>query len=503
MIEIKIGPEVIRNYKRMNYTAWHALAEFVDNSTQSYFDNRTAVDEQLAADKESFEVSIVYDRDNRLLRISDNAMGMSSKELTDALHIGRIPKNASGRSQYGLGLKTAASWFGDEWTVTTKRLGEAAEHTVTVDVERIADGDCDLRYRSVPKEASKHYTILEVRRLHQKLQGRTLGKIKEFLASMYRVDIRDDVVQLVWEGTRLTYAPETEFLKSKVTGKPYYKSFSFDVNGKGVSGWVAILREGGRPRAGFSILRKNRVVKGHPDAWRPQSIFGQPLGSNDLINQRIVGEIHLDDFSVTHTKDDILWRDDDLDLVERLLKTEAEDFVRIARDHRTKQDDSRGPSDAEVQAGSDRLREEMQSKEFVDIVEINEVPPPELVEETNRPIVESVEDEEPTWQANVGDTVCKVYLMDSLSVNDPYFVGDIDGKEIIVIVNQVHPHWRELKGSEGVYNYLCHCVYDAVAEWMCSRKTSVILPETVKLLKDKLLRLPFELEQSIIASANE
>ena len=39
-MDVVIGPEIIRSYKRLSYTPWHALAEFIDNSTQSFFDNR-------------------------------------------------------------------------------------------------------------------------------------------------------------------------------------------------------------------------------------------------------------------------------------------------------------------------------------------------------------------------------------------------------------------------------------------------------------------------------
>ncbi len=49
-------------------------------------------------------------------------------------------------------------------------------------------------------------------------------------------------------------------------------------------------------------------------------------------------------------------------------------------------------------------------------------------------------------------------------------------------------------GSEGVLNYLRHCVYDALAEHMARHKKSTIEPETIKLFKDRLLRVPFEIE---------
>ena len=41
-------------------------------------------------------------------------------------------------------MKMAACWYGDFWTITTKKLGETVEYTVTVDVEKVASGDSDL-----------------------------------------------------------------------------------------------------------------------------------------------------------------------------------------------------------------------------------------------------------------------------------------------------------------------------------------------------------------------
>ena len=46
-IGLKVGPEVITTYRRLAYEPWYAIAEFVDNSTQSYFDNKEILDGQL------------------------------------------------------------------------------------------------------------------------------------------------------------------------------------------------------------------------------------------------------------------------------------------------------------------------------------------------------------------------------------------------------------------------------------------------------------------------
>jgi len=196
-IGFKFGPQVVESYRRLSYTAWHALAEFIDNSTQAYLNNRQALDPILAAHGEKLYVRIAYERENGgLLRIVDNSSGMSFAELEIAMEVARPPANPLGRSRYGLGMKTASCWLGDYWTIRTKRYDEQIEHIVNVDVNQIAKGNLTLPYHSVSVSDDSHYTIIEISQLHHKFHGRILGKIKEFLQSMYRTDLSSGLVEL-------------------------------------------------------------------------------------------------------------------------------------------------------------------------------------------------------------------------------------------------------------------------------------------------------------------
>jgi len=295
-----VGPEVITSYRRLDYSPWHAIAEFVDNSTQSYFDNRDVLDRHMKdEDDKILTVSVVYDRADDLLRVVDNAMGMSRSDLSHALHVARPPVNTNGRSKYGMGMKTAACWLGDQWTIKTKKLGESVEHRVSIDVNKVADKQADgVVYKPVPKANDKHYTIIEITAMNRSFQGRTLGKIGDFLRSMYRSDLRRGILRLEWRGQVLTWDSMEDRLLIGSDGRKYRKEFTFDVDDKTVKGWVGILNPGTRADAGFSILQAERVVRGWPDAWRPSSLYGQFQGSNDLVNQRLVGEVYLDGFMV-------------------------------------------------------------------------------------------------------------------------------------------------------------------------------------------------------------
>lgn len=499
-IPFKVGLDVIKSYRRLAYTPWHALAEFVDNSTQSYFNNRQVLDNLYEEDDEMLEVRIVYDRDQELLRITDNAMGMSYKELEAALHLAKPPENTNGRSKYGMGLKTSACWIGNKWSIKTKKLGESIEHKIEVDVEKlIANGVNDLPYSKVEgKDEKLHYTIVEIKDHNQEFRGRTLTKIKDFLKSMYREDFRNGLLHLEFNGEVLEW-DEHELHKDKKDNE-YRREFEFKVDEKKVWGWVGVLASGSRANAGFSIIYHGRVIRGYPDAWRPSSLYGQFQGSNDLINQRLIGEIHLDEFEVSHTKDGILWMGNQEEEVEQYLLEKCVDYKEFAKEYRKGTDIDVGPSDLETDSAISDLEKELSSSELIDKVKFDsfnfeeELLDKQVVEITN----EVSGKDQPKIKANVGDILVYLYISSDISTNDPYLIVDSSRTdEVYVTVNKNHPHWKELKGSEGLKNYLKHCIYDGISEWQAKQKVGSIKPTTIKKIKDSLLRVRFTMEHEV------
>jgi hypothetical protein len=489
-IKVVIGPETVRSYKRLAYETWWAMAEFIDNSTQSYMSNRDEIDAAMDSQGERFEIFIAYDRDHRELRVSDNAMGMSLEQLSRAVLIGTPPSDASGRHEFGMGLKTAACWLGDSWTLRTTQLGDSNEYTIEFDVERVAAGDTDLRLKTTAVDASTHYTILTISQMHQKIGGRLLGRLKENLRSIYRFDTRSGMVRLWWGDEELSYDDRLVLLKA-ADGSEYRKEFSFLVNGKPVRGWAGILENGGRPKAGFAISRRGRLVMGQPDAWRPQSIFGQVAGSNDLVNQRIVGEIHLDDFLVSHTKNQILWQNDELDLVEEYLEKEFADYRHTALNRRVRGE--KGPSHQAQSVAIDEIKSIVSDPDFADLVNVTEVPAPEIVQATLQPLREATQTLDPDSTFEIGPLKVKLFMDSSGSPNDPYFLGDyVLEDEVSVCINTRHRFWEDyVTDTQDILIYTLNCVYDAIAEWKCMKRTGEIRPDTVKVIKDALMRETF------------
>lgn len=487
-IPLDVGPGLIRSYRRLGYRTWYALAEFIDNTTQNYLEHK---DELAAAgDVPPLTINIDYDKDH--LRISDNAMGMSLEELTNALKLGQPPKNTSGRSEYGLGMKTAACWFGDLWSITTKRFGDEHEYEVTIDVDKVAAGVVVLPTRVTKKPIEKHYTIIDIRKLHRKYHHTTRKRIETHIRSMYRVDLQEANLWITINGDQPLAADSRLQYLTDLQGNEYLRSFETEINDKKVRGTVGILNPGARREAGFAIIRRGRAVKAQPDAWRPEPIFG--VERNNLLNQRLVGEIHLDAFGISHTKDEILWEQDEEHELEAFLADAFKDFIAVARRPRKDDRNQPGPTAAEIQLGSSELRQQMESPEFADLIDLQEVLPEDLVREANAPLIEAASAEEPTQVIRIGkgpdEIICKIHLNHSASRNDPYFAADY-ASGILLSVNTKHPHFKRIRGGAyGVMTYLMDCMYDAIAEWKAMSKNSV-RHDTIKILKDGLLR--FEL----------
>ncbi len=486
-LEFQIDSSAILNYKRLDYSFWFAIAEYVDNSTQSYLNNKDKLDKQFAKDNESLEVKIIYDNKQDTLTIRDNAMGMDYEELTYALQMGKPPKINTGRSEFGMGLKTASCWIGDVWTVRTKKLGEEEEIEFTFDVDKISKGDIKLKDIRRKKPIDDHYTVVEIQKMHQKIAGQTITKTKNYLGSMYRVDIKDKSLVLKWGDEPLSYDANNTFLKAQ-NGEIFKKEFDFKIGRHKVSGWGGILEKGGRSKAGFAVIRRNRVIVSQPTAWRPSAIYGQEGGSNDLVNQRLVGEIHLDDFMVSHTKNAILFQGEEEHDIEQKLLEEFSTYLDIAQDTRYRK--ANVPIEV-ITMGLASAMEKMQSPDFIDAVALNEVLPKNLIDAENQPIIESMKNGEPTHILKFSGFEARIFLKQELSPFDPYFLPDYspDDSVINVAINTKHPFFTgNIDDTNDVLIYCILSCLDAIAEWKCLQKTGEINPKTVNSIKNDLMK---------------
>lgn len=339
--KINIRPDtgVYSTYKRLSYKAWTALAEFVDNSTQSFYDN---IDE-LKSSKyyRNLTVEIIYNVDSKngdSIIIKDDAFGMEIDDFKRALILNKPPLNTNGRNEFGMGLKTAASWFGNVWSVETTQLGSTKKYFAEINVENLEKyKDEFIEFVEEDVNRKEHYTIIKIANLNQKLKHKkTVDKVKNLLSSIYRQDLRINDIEIYFNGEQLIFEEVKPYIDP--SGEIWKKEINFEIEhdnkSLGVSGFIGIRSVGSTSDAGYTLLRRGRVIIGGPGSnYRPSEVFG---ASNTFPYQRLYGELNLNDWPVTQAKDGFDWFNDDLEIkfIENLVEI-SEGFKIKANEIRT------------------------------------------------------------------------------------------------------------------------------------------------------------------------
>ena len=322
-IDIKPGVTMLAVLRHLNYKPWYALGEFVDNSLQSFLEHRQTL-EKVHGGRLKLRVDIDIDiASPSQISIRDNAAGIFESEYERAFRPAAIPPDRTGLAEFGMGMKSAACWFSPQWSVRTSALGEPVVRTVRFDIENIVNDNVEeLEIREVQELPENHYTEIILENIFHVPVKRTTAKIKEHLTDIYRMFARGGVLELYFNGEELSYK-EPKILKA-----PYFKDkngtdclwrkqISFDFGeGLSVNGFAALFDKANTAKAGFSLFRRNRVIQGSGDeGYRPSHIFGS---SNSYRYQRLFGELHLEGFEISHTKDGFRWDENEQPFLELL-----------------------------------------------------------------------------------------------------------------------------------------------------------------------------------------
>lgn len=355
--ELNIQPQagVIGVFSRLNYKPWYAIAEFVDNSTQSFYSHQEHLAKQGIS---NLHVSVEYDDTKDILTIIDDAFGMEIEDFARAVKIDSPPINKNGRNEFGMGLKTAASWFGSIWSVRSTQLNSENEYYTEINIPELRNKNINSVSIIESKVApTSHGTTIIIREITKKIgSSRTKNKIKELLKSMYRRDLNNGLVHITYDGEPLFY-DEHECLSFRNRKWRQDIDFNFDFDGTNhhVTGFVGILSHGGFGRAGFALFRRNRVVIGGDDFnYKPEEIFGQ---AQSTIAHKLFGEIDLEDFPINQAKDGFVWDDGLEEQFIKELKQHIKEYIDIAKI-----------------TNKDRIKEEETAKEVSDKVEAHYCP---------------------------------------------------------------------------------------------------------------------------------
>lgn len=407
--QISAKPEidVLRTYRSTDIKVWHALGEFVDNAVTSFW-------ERIVADPsdsrfQRLEVDITWDAVAEVLTISDNAAGIPLTEAGwgRALKTGVSNPNPNGLSVHGVGMKAAGLWWAPKIRIESKHVDEENFVTAVLDLDKMIETNSSvIPLEFTPaKNKGEHGTVISLEGLNRGRSypvGRTLGKVRTFLASMYRSYLRgDDEYLHPATGERWLYLKvlgETlSYEDPPLLKKPFWpsdqgpgedttpilwrKDYALKIptprkhessdDHIEISGWMGILAEMKRGTSGILLTYKGKGIAGveqggdsGDNAYKPAKIFGSVQGQR---SGRLIGEFEVSEFGKSLTTDAVNWSPDEEEAFVDALLAKIKDpefpLYQMANNFRIADRDS--VSDAEVKKIGEAFEEASAESEAV------------------------------------------------------------------------------------------------------------------------------------------
>lgn len=338
-VSVRIGSQMYGRFEDLPNTVPHVLAEFIDNALQSFRDNRNALLALEPNYKLRVHIFILWDinetkisqRKARRFIIEDNAGGIATNRFINAFEPANAPDDNTGLNEFGMGLKTAACWLGNKWTVQTKALGEEISRIVNFDQNLVTKNNLEeVDVQNEPADSNAHFTRITIDTPTKNVPTeKSLQKIKTELSSIYRNSLRTQELELFVNNDPLAF---TEYV---ILEAPYYKvpdgptklwkkDIDFQFGPYKAKGFIGILKELKNTQNGLVLSRRGRVIIGAEEDGRyfPKSIFGSSSGT--FRYKRIFGELELEGFSVSFNKNDIQDKEN-LEMLTEALRDELRD----------------------------------------------------------------------------------------------------------------------------------------------------------------------------------
>ena len=304
-VSIATRPLVYSTFRYINNTPWNALAEYIDNSLQSFIAHQDILTKINPDGK--LRIDIQMNQDTIVIR--DNAWGIEEENYQRAFELANIPLDASGLSEFGMGMKVSSIWLSNVWKVETCEYGTGVKKTVVFDLEKVVQNqETEMVVLEESVSKSDHYTVVTLTQLSQN-RPKQFAAIKRHLSSTYVKFIRDGILDLVVNDELLTM-PEP-----KVLFAPYYKEagskdkqsiqwreeINFEAGKYKVKGFIGVLEVmSNNKENGFLIFRRGRAIGNTgDDKLRPIELCGQ-VGSPQY--KRIFGELEVEGFDVSFQK---------------------------------------------------------------------------------------------------------------------------------------------------------------------------------------------------------
>ncbi|MEI7190312.1 MULTISPECIES: ATP-binding protein [Pectobacterium] len=315
-LEVDVSPEmqIYRILQHLSYGVETALAELVDNAIQSHIEGRKRPNNG-GLDK---RLTICIEISGSTITLTDNAGGISLDSIQRALKPGFDSAHASDSlSVYGIGMKSAALWFSEDWNLKTSVPGEPYSLNFRFNLPNLLVNESHTEVVDIEDEAAeRHYTIITLRNVtrNESKDYYEQTVIPYLLETFFRFSDLD--LQVIYNGLHLTsdskkillVAPEPHIYpevnsKGLIIGQipvEWQIDLDFQYQNRRVKGFILLRETGGYGQPGIRLLRNDRVIQGTSVSPHvPASLLGT---SNKYAAQRVYGELDLNEFPVDFMK---------------------------------------------------------------------------------------------------------------------------------------------------------------------------------------------------------
>ena len=458
-VDITIGPNMFGRMSDIKNTPSHVLAEFVDNALQSYRDNKDKL-EQIDPDYHlKVEISFEWkeDKADSIIHIKDNAAGINEQQYYEAFKLANTPDNNQGLNEFGMGMKTAALWLGELWSLKTTALGDAIQRSTSFDLNKVMTNSLQaLPIFTKPASENEHYTQVDITNLTPNAPtSKSIQRIKDELSSIYRKSLRSHEMEIVVNGESLVFI-DSPVLQAPFARTPkgpvltWRKDIDFKFGKYKAKGFIGILRDINATKNGFVLLRRGRVVIGAEDGFRyfPKSLCGS---AGNFRYKRLFGELELEGFDVSFNKNDLKDRenlDALMDALKSVIHTRDFDLYTQAEEYRL---DVRTKQVNKIVRGHNTSKSK--SEEVVSISTTKSDPPKGSLETAPQPTLQfEPETEEPVVMGEYDDyfkvdgVQYRLNVQFVTSGSDLIWVDTSQKKDNIVIckINANHPYFNIL-----------------------------------------------------------
>lgn len=376
MFPVNVSPDMAMYnlLKNQGYETAYALAEFIDNAIHAWQQNKATSPLSVTIKFYSHQYKDAKKRNS--IEVIDTGPGIARNQIASAFKPAKLPAS-KGLSEFGIGMKTAAVWFADEWALTTRPAKDTQKYHFQFNLEDLLKSGSDTVavVESSREENKPDGTIIFLHNLRRPITKDKYEEICDDLRELYQKfsSGKDKILMLSAElddtprdlnfpasDKPILEAPVYKTIKSTLYAigqkRKWVEKISFKFMGSNVHGHIQLLETGSYTNnPGLVLLRHNRVIMGTTRTpYIPDKLFGS---ANKYGRQRIYGELHLDDLPVSYTKDKFEIDEDEF-LSSIRSNVQVAELLRQSADYRVNTTPTAIDSEADVQTGSGKQKQE-------------------------------------------------------------------------------------------------------------------------------------------------